>query len=149
MILDAADALARRNAAELALTEAAEALGATLDELQRHGFELQDVAELLQVDPSELTGTGPSRRLAGRASRPPKVQEPDETEGVTESRSRNLGTDLFSPFGGVGVLKGDSKSSHLFSEEPPLSRGKDPDRHLQPLGRPRWIWPVCRTDTRA
>jgi hypothetical protein len=85
LILDAADALARRNAAELALTEAAEALGATLDELQRHGFELQDVAELLQVDPSELTGTGPSRRLAGRASRSPKVQEPDETEGVTES----------------------------------------------------------------
>jgi hypothetical protein len=84
LILDAADAMARRNAAELALAEAAEALGATLDELQRHGFELQDVAELLQVDPSELSGTGTSRRLAARASRSPKVQEPTETEGLAE-----------------------------------------------------------------
>jgi DNA repair ATPase RecN len=85
LILDAADALARRNAAEVALSEAAEALSATLDELQKHGFELQEVAELLQIDPSELSGTGPSRRLSVRTSRSVKVQEPNETDEFTDS----------------------------------------------------------------
>ena len=85
LILDAADALARRNAADLALSEAAEALSATLDELQKHGFELQEVAELLQIDPSELSGTGPSRRLSVRTSRSVKVQEPNETDDITDA----------------------------------------------------------------
>ncbi len=35
-----------RNAAELAVAEAVEALTAALDELLRHGFELQQIAQL-------------------------------------------------------------------------------------------------------
>jgi hypothetical protein len=76
LILEAADALARRNTAEAAVTAAAEALTAALDELQRHGFELNEIAELLEVDPLEITGGGPSRRPGARSSRPGTAPEP-------------------------------------------------------------------------
>ena len=62
MILDAADAVARRNAAELAVAEATDALNSALDELKRHGFEIDQVAELLEMSPADLTGTGNPRR---------------------------------------------------------------------------------------
>ena len=77
MILEAADAMARRNAAELAVTEAADALTMALDELQRLGFDLNQVAELLDVDAAELSGratTGAYRgempALAGYLNQP-------------------------------------------------------------------------------
>lgn len=75
MIVAAADALARRNAAESAVAEAMDALNASLDELQRHGFELNQVAELLDVDPPELTRTGSSRRVIGKSSRADNAAE--------------------------------------------------------------------------
>ncbi len=70
LILEAAEALVRRNAAEMAMAEASEALAGALDELQRLGFEVSQVAELLDVEPAELLGPGNSRRVAGRTSRP-------------------------------------------------------------------------------
>ena len=76
MLIDAAEALPRRNTAELAVAEAVEALTAALDELQRHGFELNEIAGLLDVDPSELGGTVSLRRATGRSLRPGKVPEP-------------------------------------------------------------------------
>ncbi len=83
LILDAAEALARRNTAELAVAEAVEALTAALDELQRHGFELNEVAGLLDVDPSELGGTGSLRRGTGRSLRPREVPEPSLSDDIT------------------------------------------------------------------
>jgi hypothetical protein len=85
LILEAADSLARRNAAEVAVTEASEALTGTLEELQRLGFDLNQVAELLDVDPAELTGTGFSRRSLGRSSRSGKVQESPQSEDIQVS----------------------------------------------------------------
>jgi DNA repair ATPase RecN len=70
LILDVASALARRSAAESALSEAIEALTAALDELQRHGFELNQIAETLQIDASEITGISSSRRSTVRSPRP-------------------------------------------------------------------------------
>src|SRR5579862_2897703 len=70
LILDVASAQARRRAAELALAEAVEALAAALEELQHHGFELNQIAEILQIDPSEISGISSSRRTAPRAQRP-------------------------------------------------------------------------------
>ena len=84
LILDVADALARRNAAEVALSEAQEVLTAALEELQRHGFQLTEIAQLLEVDPGDITGTGPSRRAIGRTTRPPSDTETvplNDTEG--------------------------------------------------------------------
>jgi hypothetical protein len=89
LILDAAEALARRNAAEMAMAEASEALTGALDELQRLGFEVSQVAELLDVESAELLGPGNSRRVASRTSRPGKgadatsgdeISIPDSTE---------------------------------------------------------------------
>lgn len=76
LIVAAADALARRNAAESAVAEAMDALNASLEELQRHGFELTQVAELLDVDAAELTRTGSSRRVTGKSSRGDGGSEP-------------------------------------------------------------------------
>ena len=82
LILEAADALARRNAAELAVTEAADALTVALDELQRLGFDLNQVAELLDV---ELSGPGYNRRVFGRNARPGRVLESAQSDDVPES----------------------------------------------------------------
>jgi hypothetical protein len=87
LILEAADALARRNAAELAVTEAADALTTALDELQRLGFDLNQVAELLDVDASELSGPGYSRRVSGRNTRPGRVPESAQSDDVPESEA--------------------------------------------------------------
>lgn len=87
MILAAADALARRNAAESAVAEAMEALNGTLEELQRHGFELNQVAELLDVDPSELNRTGSSRRVMGKSSRPDSAAEPSAFDEIGAASS--------------------------------------------------------------
>lgn len=69
LILDVASALARRSAAESALAEAVEELTAALDELQRHGFELNQIALVLQIDPAEISGISSSRRGAVRSIR--------------------------------------------------------------------------------
>jgi hypothetical protein len=82
LILEAADSLARRNTAEAAANEASEALTATLEELQRLGFDLNQVAELLDVDAAELSGSGYNRRTLGRSSRPGKVPEPAQSEDI-------------------------------------------------------------------
>ena len=83
MILDAADALARKSVAEAALAEALDALNTALEELQRLGFELDEVAELLEVDAPELTGTGSVRRPTGRGVRPPNAatSAPEDASG--------------------------------------------------------------------
>jgi hypothetical protein len=88
LILDVAGALERRNTAELAVAEAVEALTAALDELQRHGFEAQQVAELLGIDASELTGSGSLRRGSVRNSRPDRAASsplPDDNTDVNSS----------------------------------------------------------------
>ncbi|HTT91888.1 MAG TPA: hypothetical protein VMF65_20205 [Acidimicrobiales bacterium] len=87
MILDVAGALERRNAAELAVADAVEALTTSLDELQRHGFEAQQVAELLGIDPSELAGTGSLRRASVRNIRIDKVASPALSDDNTEPDS--------------------------------------------------------------
>jgi hypothetical protein len=83
LILQAADALARRNAAEVAVAEAVEALTAALDELQRHGFEPNEIAKLLDVDPSEIGGAASSRRSGGRTSRPGSASDPSQSDDVS------------------------------------------------------------------
>jgi DNA repair ATPase RecN len=85
LILAAADALAQRNVAEAAVTEAMEALTTALNELQRLGFEPNQVAELLDVDPAELVGTAYGRRVIGRTSRPGKAPDSALSEDVPES----------------------------------------------------------------
>ena len=45
------------------MAEAAEGLMAALDELQSLGFEVSQVAELLDVDAAELSGSGTNRRV--------------------------------------------------------------------------------------
>ena len=85
LILEAADALARRNAAELAVTEAADALTTALDELQRLGFDLNQVAELLDVDASELSGPSYNRRVSGRNARSGRVPESAQSDDIPES----------------------------------------------------------------
>ncbi len=65
LLLEAADALARRNTAEAAVTEAVDALHMALAELQRHGFDLNEIAELLEVEPSDINASGSSRRPGG------------------------------------------------------------------------------------
>ena len=70
LILDVASALARRSAAESALAEAVEALTAALDELQRHGFELNQIARFYRSTQSEISGISSSRRGAVRSIRP-------------------------------------------------------------------------------
>jgi hypothetical protein len=80
LILEAAEALARRNAAELAAAEAAEGLMAALDELQSLGFEVNQVAELLDVDPAELAGSGSNRRVVSRTARPGKASDAASSE---------------------------------------------------------------------
>lgn len=87
LILACADALARRNAAESAVTEASEALNTALEELQRHGFELNQVAELLDVDPSELNRTGSSRRAIGKSSRADNAAEPGALDEIATASS--------------------------------------------------------------
>jgi PAS domain-containing protein len=61
LMLDVAEALARRNAAEAAVADAMASLSTALDELKRLGFDVDEVAELLQVSRAELTGTGTAR----------------------------------------------------------------------------------------
>jgi hypothetical protein len=87
LILAAADALARRNAAESAVAEAMEVLNGTLEELQRHGFELNQVAELLDVDPSELNRTGSARRVMGKSSRADSTIDPGAPDEITAASS--------------------------------------------------------------
>ena len=62
LVLDAAEALAKRNAAETTAAEAMDSLSGALDELKGLGFDLDEVAELLQASRAELTGTGAARR---------------------------------------------------------------------------------------
>ena len=69
MILEAGKALAARTEAEAAVTRANDALKAALVELEQLGFRDVDVASLLEIDPSELDGTGSPRRSSGRSSR--------------------------------------------------------------------------------
>jgi hypothetical protein len=69
LIVQAAEALFRRSAAEAEAAAATDALMGALAELDRLGFSLAEVAQLLEVDPSELTGTGPARRPTGRSTR--------------------------------------------------------------------------------
>jgi hypothetical protein len=69
LIVQAADALSRRYAAEAAVAEASDTLTVALEELQHLGFSIGEIAELLEVDPSELGGSG-ARRPVGRATRP-------------------------------------------------------------------------------
>jgi hypothetical protein len=76
--------LARRNVAESAVTEASDALTTALDELQRLGFDLNQVAEILDVDAAELSGPGYNRRVSGRNTRPGRVPEPTQFEDVQE-----------------------------------------------------------------
>ena len=82
LLLEAADALAHRHAAEAAVAAAVDALNATLDELQRHGFDLIEIAELLEVDPSEISASGSSRRVGGRGLRPGNVPEATPAEDI-------------------------------------------------------------------
>jgi hypothetical protein len=65
LFLDAADALARRSVAEAAFSEASTALAQAVEELQRHGFEINDIAQLLEVDATEL-GSAATRRPTNR-----------------------------------------------------------------------------------
>ena len=83
LILEAAESLARREAAERAVGEAAESLTSALDELQRLGFELSEVATLLEITPAELAGTGSSRRQTARTSQP---NQPNESASTDEDR---------------------------------------------------------------
>lgn len=69
MILEAGNALTRRTEAEAAVSQANDALKAALLELEQLGFRDVDVAALLEIDPSELNGTGLPRRSPGRSSR--------------------------------------------------------------------------------
>ncbi len=75
LLLEAAAALTRRNTAEAAVAEAVDALNLALDELQRHGFDVNEIAELLEVDPSEISASGSSRRAGGRGLRPGAAAE--------------------------------------------------------------------------
>jgi DNA repair ATPase RecN len=83
LLLEAADALARRNSAEALVAEAVESLNAALDELQRHGFDINDIAELLEIDPSEINAGGSSRRVGGRTSRPGNAPEATPSEDTS------------------------------------------------------------------
>ena len=69
LILEAGNALARRVEAESAVSRANDALRAALSELEQLGFRDVDVAELLEIEPSELNEMGSSRRSSGRSSR--------------------------------------------------------------------------------
>jgi hypothetical protein len=69
LIIEAADALARRRIAEDAVSDATDALVGALAQLEQLGFALADIAELLEVEPSELTAGGSSRRSGGRSVR--------------------------------------------------------------------------------
>jgi hypothetical protein len=69
LIVEAADALARRSTAESEVAAAMEVLTGALTELEHLGFALPEVAQLLEVDPSILAGTGPARRSSARGSR--------------------------------------------------------------------------------
>jgi hypothetical protein len=69
LIIEAADALARRRTAEDAVADATDALIGSLAQLEQLGFAVADVAVLLEVEPSELTAGGSSRRSVGRATR--------------------------------------------------------------------------------
>jgi hypothetical protein len=60
-MLDAAEAMARRDAAEAAVADAMDSLSRALDELKRLGFDVDEVAELLEVSRADLTGTGSAR----------------------------------------------------------------------------------------
>jgi hypothetical protein len=86
LILEAAEALARRDAAETALSEASDALTGALEQLQRHGFELTEVAALLEVSPTELAGTPGSRRQSPRTSR----SDPGSEAGATEESDTSI-----------------------------------------------------------
>ena len=75
LLVEATEALARRDAAETALSEAIDALTGALEELQRHGFDLAEIANLLEVTPTELTTPATPRRPSGRAVRPDRTGE--------------------------------------------------------------------------
>jgi hypothetical protein len=70
LILDAAEALARRNAAEAAVGDAMDSLSGALDELKRLGFDVDEVAKILEVPRAELMGTGTPRRPQKDTSSP-------------------------------------------------------------------------------
>jgi hypothetical protein len=69
LILEAGNALALRTEAEAAVSRANDALRVALSELEQLGFRDVDVAELLEIDPSELNGMTSPRRSSGRSSR--------------------------------------------------------------------------------
>jgi hypothetical protein len=70
LVLEAGDALARREAAEAATAEASQALHEALDELQQLGFTLDDIATVLEVDVTTIGGVAPpSRRAPARTRR--------------------------------------------------------------------------------
>lgn len=77
LILEAAEALARRDAAEAVVADATDALNRALEELERLGFDADDLAQLLGTDASELISTSPTRRSSSRRSRSsPTVDDP-------------------------------------------------------------------------
>ena len=53
---------------------------AALDELQGLGFEVSQVAELLDVDAGELAGSGSNRHVVSRTSRPGKASDAASSE---------------------------------------------------------------------
>jgi hypothetical protein len=69
LIVQTADALSRRSAAESEVAAATEVLSGVLAELESLGFSVAEVAQLLQVDPSEISGTGFTRRSPSRSAR--------------------------------------------------------------------------------
>jgi hypothetical protein len=82
LILEAAEALARRDAAEAVVADAVDALNRTLEELERLGFDIHDVAQLLGIDPMQITSSGPTRRPGSRRTRPSQDAEDPPTNGV-------------------------------------------------------------------
>ncbi len=61
----------------LVVADATDALNRALEELERLGFDADDLAQLLGTDASELISTSPTRRSSSRRSRSsPTVDDP-------------------------------------------------------------------------
>jgi hypothetical protein len=87
LILEAAEALARRDAAESLAADATEVLNRALEELERLGFAINDVAQLLGISASEFTPVGGARRPTSRRPRSSANAEDPLTNGLDDKES--------------------------------------------------------------
>jgi hypothetical protein len=89
LILEAAEALARRDAAEVVVADAIDALNRALEDLERLGFDADDVAQLLGTDASDLASTSSARRSSSRRPRSsPTAEDPlTDSSDVNETDS--------------------------------------------------------------